>query len=95
MDGITKGFRIGFKHGTSTCKSASGNMTSVIHHPRPVTEYLGNMTSVIHHPRPVTEYLATEPQAERIVEILKEYIKFVHVTRFGVIDIATSLESGD
>ena len=46
---------------------------------------VGNMASAVQHPEPVADYLATELQAGRIVEIPKEYIPAIQVSRFGVI----------
>ena len=72
MDGIRRGFRIGFDHGKSTCKSVAGNMASA-----------GC------HPQPVADYLATELRAGRVVEIPKECVPAVQISRFGVIPKAS------
>ena len=72
VDGIRRGFRIGFDHGKSTCKSVAGNMASA-----------GC------HSQPVADYLATELRAGRVVEIPKECVPAVQISRFGVIPKAS------
>ena len=41
-EGIKKGFRLGYQHGSATCRPAAGNMASVRQHPGPVVEYVEN-----------------------------------------------------
>lgn len=40
VDGIKKGFRIGYQHGSARCAPATGNMASASQHPGPVVDYL-------------------------------------------------------
>ncbi len=40
LEGISSGFRIGYQHATSRCKSARSNLFSATQHPAPVQAYL-------------------------------------------------------
>ena len=69
VDGIKKGFRIGYQHGSARCAPATGNMASASQHPR---------SSVV-------DYLEKELVANIVVTVPQEFQKGIQVSRFGVI----------
>lgn len=69
MQGLTNGFRIGYRYGNGHLKSATKNMASAILHPKVVEEYIANEVSLSRVAGPYRKHM----------------IKGGQISRFGVI----------
>ena len=69
LQGLSRGFRIGFDYACHSCRSAKKNMASAIQHPEPVGEYLSRELQVGRILGPISGAIGG----------------VVHISRFGVI----------